>query len=106
MPRVQRLRDQIQNERWAAHRREHELIAVFVEATRRSMERRLDEMNELRHQIERERTQYLTVESFNRQHQAIEQALDRVQTSVWMGMGGVSALVVIVGALVGVFHHG
>jgi alkylation response protein AidB-like acyl-CoA dehydrogenase len=103
----QSLRDQIQDERWTAHRREHAQDRTTVEATRREMERRLDEMNMLRRQIDAERGNYLSRDEYVAAHNALTQMVQRVQQTVWMGMGGVMAVVTLVGILVSLWgRHG
>jgi hypothetical protein len=103
--REQRLRDQLERERWRGHYREHALLASTLEATRAEMERRLDEMNMLRRQIELERGDYLPRQEYAAAHGTLIQGLQRVQQTVWMGLGGVMAVVTLVGILVSVWRH-
>jgi hypothetical protein len=63
-------------------------------------------MNMLRRQIEAERGNYLMRDEYMSAHAALTTMVQRVQQTVWMGMGGVMAVVTLVGILVGFLRHG
>jgi hypothetical protein len=50
----------VHEERWRGHFREHDSERREIETARAVIDRRLDEMNALRHQIDVERSAYLT----------------------------------------------
>ena len=50
----------ISEERWNAHKREHELLTLAMEKAVQATDRRLEGMNELRAQINSERSSYAT----------------------------------------------
>ena len=94
------------DERWVAHAREHEMLAEFADERRMEMNRRLDEMNMLRRQIETERSEFVRAVDFKQQHAALVAMVERVQRTVWMGMGGLMAVITLAGILASVLRHG
>lgn len=56
------LRLSVQEERWSSHRREHDAEEKAVLEARHVLDRRLEGMNELRRQIDRERGVFATRE--------------------------------------------
>jgi hypothetical protein len=58
----------VNDERWTGHRREHVAERRDLEEARRVVDTRLEGMNELRRQIDRERSSYMTREMADTQH--------------------------------------
>ena len=84
--------DRVEKERWKAHYRVHS-------ALERDIDRRLEEMNLLRRQIEQERGIYLTRRDYESQHESLRTQLAELSRLVWIGFGvvmTVSALLAIV----------
>ncbi len=70
--------DRVLEEHDKAHAAEH--VAVGVAA--KELERRLDGLNELRTEVVQDRSQYITVSTYEAKHQALIDRLDRVAGSV------------------------
>jgi len=94
----------IEDERWAAHFRVHDVIE-------RDINRRLDEMNMLRRQIESERGLYMTREASEAGREALRakvdlgldtlrNKIDAVNRLMWIGLGGVSAGMSLLGLVI------
>ena len=97
------------SERWNAHRREHALEEKSLQESREAMasalqvasdniDRRLDEMNELRAQINTERGAYLTRLEYDAKH---EQLVTRVQ-AMETTLAGLTGRITILAALAGI----
>jgi len=81
----------------STHMHVHELEKDAVEKALESNNRRLDEMNELRLQITRERGEYLSRDIYDREHRALEVTMDKrlkaLETSRSYVIGWVAAIV-------------
>lgn len=93
----------LQEERWQAHRREHELMNLAREEAAKNIDRRLGEMNELRAQINSERGTFLRATDYDREHSVLSDKLDlktealakqiqQVYRFIWMALGAITAL--------------
>jgi CHASE3 domain sensor protein len=65
-----------------AHQREHELIKEAVDEARDSVNLRLEGMNELRAQIDKERGQYVIRTAYDTYKDAQEQRLNKIEKSL------------------------
>ena len=90
------LREQWQHD----HMHVHELEKDAVEKALEANNRRLDEMNELRLQITRERGEYLTRDIYDREHKSLESSTDKrlkaLETSRSYVIGWVAAIVLAI----------
>ena len=59
-------------QRWTDHWREHDLLSKDVERTRHEFDRRLNEGNQFREQINSERNTFLGKDEYGRRHQDLE----------------------------------
>jgi len=93
-------------EQWqAAHERIHEMEQEAVMLARKDVDRRLEEMNQFREQIGRERGEFMRRDVYDQQHNTLREALDvrlkvletsksNLEGRLWMVGAGVSAVVV------------
>ena len=82
-----------------AHAREHDMTKDALDNAKRSLDLRLDEMNEFRKQISDERSTYLTKAEFTRFEEGLQKEL-RVQNTAWARLyGGAAAFTLILGVL-------
>lgn len=91
-----------QKERWADHHREHELLAEMREQARKAVDQRLEEMNNLRRQIEAERGVYLRGDVFDKAHLTLTAKVDAVYRYIYLTIGAlaiISILVQVLGAM-------
>ena len=107
--------ERLSNERWASHRREHELIDIARQEAAKNIDRRLDGMNELRAQIDSERGVFLKVSDYTREHKALEEKVDiktaglatqvqQIYRFIWMAIGGVATISLLVEGLLAVLE--
>jgi hypothetical protein len=82
------------------HAHVHELEKEAVEKALESNNRRLDEMNELRLQITRERGEYVSRDTYDREHRALESSTDKrlksLEQSKSYVIGWVAAIVLAI----------
>jgi chaperonin cofactor prefoldin len=58
--------------RWKAHEHEHEMLAGGIETGQKDIDRRLEEMNQFRAQIQQERGEFLTKMEYESRHRELE----------------------------------
>ena len=85
---VGHLRELIE-ERFAAHTREHLMIREMVSKAEDSVNTRLEGMNALRSQIERERSQYLSRVEYDAKHETLEQRVADAERTLAARLDGV-----------------
>jgi hypothetical protein len=75
-------------------RLEERLMAsdAALDIARRDIERRLEGMNELRSQITRERSDYLTRTEYVSEHKILVHEIGSVQKFMWMVAGGLCVI--------------
>ena len=82
-----------------AHAREHSMTKDALDNAKKSLDLRLDEMNEFRKQISDERSTYLTKAEFTRFEDALQKEL-KVMSTAWARLyGGAAAFTVVLGVL-------
>lgn len=82
----------LEDARWAAHDKVHEVDREVRNDVRREVERRLTEMNQMRDQINTERGIYVRRDYYDTQHNNLRDLLDDLRRTVWLATGGVAAL--------------
>jgi hypothetical protein len=90
--------EKISEERWASHLRVHEVAEQNVN-------RRLDEMNQLRQQINNERGSYVTRATDEARQEAQRKTIEGLSKLVWLGMGLVLAISFGVNLFLSYFHR-
>jgi hypothetical protein len=68
--------DRAAEARWTAHEHEHAMLREAVMKAEIAVNTRLEGMNELRTQINRERGAYLTTETYEAKHEALIQKVE------------------------------
>lgn len=58
--------------RWEAHKNEHKLLASAIDRAGQDIDRRLEEMNQFRAQIQEERGEFLTKMEYESRHRELE----------------------------------
>ena len=82
-----------------AHAREHEMTKDALDSAKKSLDLRLDEMNEFRKQITDERATFLTKAEFARFEEGLQKEL-RVMATAWARLyGGAAAFTIVLGVL-------
>lgn len=71
-----------------------------MEAARQSMEIRLDRLNELRQEVQEDRSQYLTRDRYDSQHQMLEDKVNSLEAFRGKALG-FGALLSLISAVVG-----
>lgn len=80
----------------------HEALEAQIASTAKELERRLDEMNRLRHQIEEERGHYITTARYDEKHEDLSRRLSSLErwqanlTGRMVGLGLIGAAFIAV----------
>lgn len=98
---------ELEEERWRAHAREHELRDRMVDIAKEEVDRRLEDMNQMREQIDRERGTFVTSSVYESKHEAVvarvnllENARANIDGRVWAA----GALLVLLELALRFFH--
>ncbi len=68
--------ENLESERWRAHREVHEMGQLALDAAVRALDVRLESMNEFRAQISQERSNFLPQQVYDTEHRALENKID------------------------------
>jgi len=94
--------------RWAAHMREHEQMLLALGTARDEVNRRLEEMNELRAQITTERGEFLLRKEYEGKHEALLErigAQERARANLEGRMWAIGAVVVVIQLGLAILPH-
>jgi hypothetical protein len=83
----------------AHHRREHELIHEAQEAAKRANDYRLDGLNALRKEVERDRSEFVKIDVASARHQHIEDRLRKLEQDSAARSGATVTWVIAVGII-------
>ena len=93
---IDRRYDRLEDERWYAHYKLHDQLEKDVN-------RRLDEMASLRHQLDNERGTFITRAGYEMQHNILQAKIETLSRMVWIGFGIVMGVNVLLGMLLRVW---
>jgi hypothetical protein len=68
--------EKLQDERWAAHRKVHDMGQIAMDAAVTALNARLEQMNQFRTQILEERRDFLRTELYSTEHKALEAKME------------------------------
>jgi hypothetical protein len=91
---------ELSSERWLAHHREHADLQKAIDLASEDINRRLNEMNQFRSQLESERGTYMTRDMYDREHTALGNRVKELEIERGNQAGKAAAYASAIGVIV------